>query len=136
MPYLAYFECLQPPTKVKPEAGIFLEYAPIERDMHKPIAGTGDAATLEALLNTFGRENAKVLEYWLDNSLFSGWKKPPKPFEADVAVVQADVPWYAGLGFSDISTFACFLGEDYEALHGEPDISSFAQAVCALLKKE
>lgn len=136
MPYLAYFECLQPPAKVKPAPGVFLEYAPIERDMHKPIAGTGDAATLEALLDVFGREDAKVLEYWLDNSLFSGWKKPPKPFKADEPVVQADVPWYASLGFADISTFACFLGEDYEALHGEPDISPFAEAVCALLKKE
>lgn len=136
MPYLAYFECLQPPTKVKPEEGIFLEYAPIERDMHKPIAGTGDAAPLEALLDTFGREKAKVLEYWLDNSLFSKWTKPPKHFAADVPVVQADVPWYEGLGFADISTFACFLGADYEELHGEPDISPFAKAVTARMKKE
>jgi hypothetical protein len=69
-----------------------------------------------------------VLEYWLDNSLFSHWKRPPQPFSADPAVVKADVEFYREAGFDMIGTFACYLGEDYEELHGEPDITPFTKA--------
>jgi hypothetical protein len=30
--YLAYFHCIQPPQAIKPATGIFLEYAPFEKD--------------------------------------------------------------------------------------------------------
>ena len=69
-----------------------------------------------------------MLEYWLDNSLFSGWKKPPKEFKADTAAIKKEVPEYAELGFEIISTFGCFLGEDYDELYGEADISAFTEA--------
>lgn len=132
--YLAYYGTLTPPQKVKPHKGIFLEYAPIDRDFHKPLAdATGEKNAeqnkhLKALLETFGKEDAKVLDYWLDNSLFSNWTKPPKAFTPDEAVIFADFDYYRSLGFSDISTFACYLGADYIELHGEPDITPFAKA--------
>ena len=132
--YLAYYGTLTPPQKVKPHKGIFLEYAPIDRDFHKPLAdATGEKNAeqnkhLKALLDTFGKEDAKVLDYWLDNSLFSNWTKPPKAFTPDEAVIFADFDYYRSLGFSDISTFACYLGADYIELHGEPDITPFAKA--------
>ena len=136
--YLGYVDCLVPPEKVMPAEGIFLEYAPIERDFHAPLASQ-DAernrdqnAHLAELLKLFGSDTAKVLDYWLDNSLFSGWTKPPKPFCEDKAVVAADFAYYRSLGFTDISTFACYLGPDYIALHGAPDITGFAAALRGL----
>ncbi|MBR6709876.1 MAG: DUF4838 domain-containing protein [Clostridia bacterium] len=139
--YLAYFGTLTPPRKVKPDEGIFLEYAPIARDHHKPIADLSDARNktqsgqLSSLLDVFGRRGAKVLDYWLDNSLFSGWKKPPKAFSPDRAVIDADFAYYTSLGFSDISCFACYLGADYRALYGEPDIAPFAAAYAEALRQ-
>jgi hypothetical protein len=132
--YLAYYGTLTPPEKVKPADGIFLEYAPIDRDFHKPLADATDEKNaaqnkhLRALLDTFGKDGAKVLDYWLDNSLFSNWTKPPKVFTPDEAVIQADFAYYRALGFSDISTFACYLGADYIELHVEPDIVRFVKA--------
>ncbi len=132
--YLAYYDTLVPPSKVKAADGIFLEYAPIDRDFHKPLADATDEKNelqyrhLSALLDFFGKDTAKALDYWLDNSLFSNWTKPPKPFTADAAVIDADLAHYRALGFRDISTFACYLGADYIELHGEPDITPFATA--------
>ncbi len=132
--YLAYYDTLTPPEKIRPADGIFLEYAPIDRDFHKPLSDASDEKNhsqnrhLQALIDFFGKENAKVLDYWLDNSLFSNWTKPPKAFTADAPVIFADFDYYRSLGFADISTFACYLGEDYIALHGEPDITPFAKA--------
>ena len=88
----------------------------------------GADTVLDVLMDYFGREDAKVLEYWLDNSLFSHWKKPPKPFSADPEKVKAEILDYAEAGFSLIATFGCYLGEDYEALYGEPDITPFTNA--------
>ena len=38
-----------------------------------------------------------------------------------------DMEDYLPLDFDYISTFACFLGEDYEAMHGGFDITPFAR---------
>ena len=132
--YLAYFETLTPPEKIKPDEGIFLEYAPIDRDHHTSLAEAGNEKNtsqnqyIKELIQTFGADTAKVLDYWLDNSLFSNWTKPPKPLVADEKVIQADFDYYSDLGFKDISCFACYLGADYVELHGEPDIKAFAEA--------
>jgi hypothetical protein len=66
-----------------------------------------------------------VLEYWLDNSLFSKWKKPPQPFSWDPEVMRQDLAYYESLGFEDATVFACYLGSDYEELHGAPDIEAY-----------
>lgn len=132
--YLAYYSTLTPPEKIKPDEGIFLEYAPIDRDHHTPLAQAGNEKNasqnqyIRELIHTFGSETAKVLDYWLDNSLFSNWTKPPKPFIADEKVIHADFDYYSDLGFRDISCFACYLGADYVELHGEPNITAFAGA--------
>lgn len=124
--YLAYVTAIAPPEKVKPEKGIFLEYAPYERDMQKPAAEMPESEieNLRALLECFGREGSVVLEYWYDNSLFSGYKKPPKKLTVDNGQILADVRFYRELGFEDISSFACYLGLDYVSLYGEPDLSA------------
>ena len=66
-----------------------------------------------------------MLEYWYDNSLFSRWKKPPKQMFPKNHLIPADLAFYRSLGFEDIASFACFLGEDYEALYGDFDLSAY-----------
>ena len=127
--YLAYMDSLEVPQKVKPEEGIFLEYAPIEKyKKAHPDRIEAERNMLLKQIDFFGLADSKVLEYWLDNSLFSGWKKPPKEFVPDNESIKKEVREYADLGFGIVSTFGCFLGEDYEELYGEADISGFTEA--------
>ncbi len=128
--YLAYADSMPPPERVKPEAGVFLEYAPMEKYKNEPMSkalAAEEEKMLPRLLEFFGREGAKVLEYWYDNSMFSGWEKPPKPFSPDAEAIARDVRTYRELGFEYISSFACFLGDDYDKLYGEADISPFSE---------
>ncbi len=128
--YLAYMDTLPLPQQVKPEQGIFLEYAPFEKYTAKGADAAQlierERALIAPLMTFFGQENAKLLEYWYDNSMFSGWKKPPKKFTLDTAAMQADFADYQPFHFTTASTFACYLGADYEALHGDVDITPFA----------
>lgn len=121
--YLAYCSTASPPKKIKAEKGIFLEYAPFLRNFHRPIEEDTESENLSQLLEFFGKDGAKVLDYWYDNSLYSKWTKPPVKFEVDLPVLEADMDFYYNMGFRDIASFACYLGEDYEALYGEADIS-------------
>lgn len=123
--YLAYFKCVAPPQAVKPSEGIFLEYAPFEKDMKARVGEEPIGREVDALLCVFPREDAKILEYWYDNSLFSNWKKPPKAFVPDNDLIRDDIAFYLGKGAEYISSFACFLGEDYEELYQEADLSAF-----------
>lgn len=127
--YLGYYACMEVPEKIKPEKGIFLEYAPIDRKFDRPVSAQleDSAKTLHDLLAFFGKKDAKVLEYWYDNSLFSKWKKPPKQFVPTNELIREDVAYYHSLGFDYIASFACYLGPDYEELFGEPDISAFGE---------
>lgn len=131
--YLAYVSTLTPPLVTRPSEGIFLEYAPIQRDFHRPLSdgscakNSQECAPLPALLAFFGVRHAQVLEYWMDNSLYSGWKRPPQPFTLDQAVMAKDLAYYAKLGFSSVTSFGCFLGPDYEALYGEPPLGEYGR---------
>ena len=129
--YLAYVDTIVPPKQIKPEEGVFLEYAPFEKYTAK-----GENAQqlieqewnmIEPLLSFFGKEDAKVLEYWYDNSMYSLWKKPPKEFVLKEKEMLQDIRSYRKIGFTSAATFACFLGEDYEKLYGEVDIKPFAE---------
>ena len=125
--FLAYHGTEKAPEQIIPEKGIFLEYAPMNRNFDAPASAiSGEAKdNLARLINIFGKEDATVLEYWYDNSLFSKWTKPPRAFVPRNDLIPEDVQWYQSLGFAHIASFACFLGEDYVNLYGEPDISAF-----------
>lgn len=132
--YLAYQDTIVPPQSVKAEDGIFLEYAPFEKYTAQNRANAAELIERERrmswpLMDFFGRENAKVLEYWYDNSLYSKWKKPPAKFELDEKRMIRDIAQYRAMGFASIATFGCFLGADYEALYGAVDITPFANCV-------
>ncbi len=134
--FLAYNEAMDVPEKTLPEQGVYLEYAPINRDSSVPINDTGseknraETAKLSEMLTLFGTENARVLEYWADNSRFSGWTRPPKRFTLNEDVMRRDVEYYLSLGFRDMTSFACYLGDDYEALYGKAPIERYAVILC------
>lgn len=128
--YLAYQDAISPPKKVKAEAGIFLEYAPIERDMTLPMThekNTLCREVLAPLLEFFGSEDSRVLEYWVDNSLFCGWRLPLKKLPFYPEVIRQDAEFYKSLGFCGLSSFACYLGPDYIKEFGAPPIKEFAK---------
>jgi hypothetical protein len=122
--HLAYATTLQPPRQVKPDPGIFLAYAPIKRRYDIPYAAQKDGAdglaNLEANLGVFPAQTAGVVEYWLDVSRFSRWKRPAKKLPWNREVFQADLDCYAGLGIRDVTSFACYIDADYIKQYGEP----------------
>ncbi len=136
MAYLAYYDSVLPPELIKPDENVFLEYAPFEKYTAK-----GDDAEfrikrekeiIPLLFDTFGKKDAKVLEYWYDNSYFSKWKKPPCKFELNQDKMICDMKELFQLGFNNIATFACFLGEDYHELYGDVDITPFTNCFKSL----
>ena len=129
--YLAYMDTLAAPTGVIAADGIFLEYAPFEKYTAK---GENAAFLIEheknmipSLMKYFESRPKKVLEYWYDNSMYSRWKKPPAKFVLRADAMREDINGYRELGFDSISTFACFLGDDYENLYGEVDVKPFGE---------
>jgi hypothetical protein len=121
---------LEPPTVIAPEDGIFLEYAPL----FKYTAASAENISRERnailpLLSHFGANGSTVLEYWYDNSMFSGWRLPPKQFSLDVAAMERDIKEYIEMGFENISSFACFLGENYNRLWADVDVSDIAKII-------
>lgn len=133
--YLAYYDSLNVPSVIKPADGVFLEYAPLEKYNAKGEDAAAliahEEAMLEPLLAYFGEKDAKVLEYWFDNSMFSEWKKPPKAFALDEARMNEDIADYRKKGFCNIASFACYLGYDYEDRFAPVDIEPFAKAIHA-----
>lgn len=136
--HISYHRTLAAPVRVKPEPGIFLEFAPIARDYTRPITDR-EAKTrrssgqnpepssnrdyldiLEANLKLFGADTAQVLEYWLDVSMFSRWTRPAKKLPWDEAICRADIAAYRALGVRHITTFATYIDADYVNLHGDP----------------
>jgi hypothetical protein len=134
--YLAYCETLPTPTRPIPE-GIFLEYAPYRRRWDRPLddASCPENAehlrVLQDLLTRFDPKTTHILEYWVDCSLFSGYKKPPKaiPFYEDV--MAADMALYKSLGTESVTSFAVDVDEEYERLHGLGAMEGYARVMSA-----
>ena len=76
------------------------------------------------------------IDYWLDNSWFSQWKKPIRRFAFSPDIVAIDSAWYEKQGFETISCFGIYLGEEYYNLFGEHfDIQSYSKALGCLNKE-
>lgn len=136
--HLAYANTLPAPRQVRPEPGIFLEFAPIERRYDTPLRereaksefrDVRHGALLEALdanLEWFGRDGAQVLEYWLDESRFAGWKREQVreiPWRDDV--FRADLATYAGRGIRHVTTFAAWVDADYANRWGVAPVKAY-----------
>jgi hypothetical protein len=85
-------------------------------------------SVLEALnfanLRVFPAGTAQVLEYWLDVSRFSGWKRPAQKLPWNREVFLADLATYAARGIRQVTSFACYIDGDYLKRHGEPSALS------------
>jgi hypothetical protein len=124
--HLAYSRTLAPPKQVKPEEGVFLEYAPINRRYDIPYSQQTDRTqvdglyALDANMEVFHYETAQVLEYWLDVSRFSKWKKPAVKLPWNKEVFIEDLDTYYSRGIRHITTFAAWIDTDYLKRYGEP----------------
>lgn len=142
--HLAYQKTSPAPTCVKPAEGIFLEYAPIDRCHEKPLLDLDAAWTertewkngdfvqmLKDNIAVFGAGNAQILEYWLDDSLFSMWSKPQKPVRWSNEVFDADIEFYASLGIRNITCYGAWIDDNYKRTYGE---TSFIDYYCKTLR--
>ena len=136
--HLTYARTMAAPVQVKPASGVFLEFAPIGRTWSEPI-GRREAQQgqhgryldlLDSNLEVFGRDNAQVLEYWLDVSLFSSWKREAKkrlPWRREVFL--QDVGTYANRGIRHITSFAVYVDADYVRRYGEPPLDEYGEGL-------
>ncbi len=142
--HISYGKTLAPPTSVKPHEGLFVEFAPIARVYDRSIADrevtlnnnppepkshAGYLEILDANLALFGKDTAQVLEYWLDVSRFSGWKRPAKEIPWQDAVIRADAEAYAKRGIRHITSFATWIDADYVQRFGEPPLDKYVAAL-------
>lgn len=130
--HLAYNSTTDAPTKVKPAEDIFLEFAPFHRNYTHPLAEIwiyGNSGwthemyikALEDNLKIFPVETAQVLEYWIDDSLFSSWnpnKLVAVPWNKDLFL--DDLKTYAKYGIRHITSFCVYVGPDYVKKFGYP----------------
>jgi len=142
--HLVYHNTLKPPTQVRPEPGIFLEFAPIARRYDRPLSDRGAQRqatdmthgehldALDANLAVFGTQGAQVLEYWMDCSRFSGWKRDQVgrlPWNREVFL--DDVALYACRGIRHVTQFTAWLDGDYVARFGEPPLAEYGAGLLA-----
>lgn len=141
--HLCYHNTLEPPKSVSPEEDIFLEFAPFYRRWDEPLANTWvmgrDGKTthaeylrqLKANLKVFPAETAQVLEYWMDDSLFSEWntdKLVEVPWNK--AVFLSDLKTYASHGIHNIMCYCAYVGPAYVQKFGFPYfIEEYAQGL-------
>lgn len=134
--HLAYGSTYRAPVNVKPLDGIFLEYAPINRDYSKPLSEE-HLQNLENNLQIFPENTAHILEYWLDASMFSRWNRNNLtriPWSRNNC--ERDVKFYTGLGISSITTFGTWMiNDDYIKKYGEDSTCSIIREYGTLLKE-
>lgn len=136
--HLAYANTLEPPNQVKPASGIFLEFAPIERRYDVPLRQRDAKArtrgilhgsildALDANLEFFGSDGAQALEYWLDVSRFSGWKREEtREIPWNETVFRDDLEAYARRGIRHVTTFAAWLDADYARRWGTAPVHAY-----------
>lgn len=119
--HLAYNQTVDAPVKVKPDEGVFLEFAPISRDYSEMLSPLLQKA-LEDNLAVFPASTAHILEYWLDESMFSNWKRGglvELPFNEQNC--RRDINWYRNMGVASITCFATWLGGAYVDRYGPAD---------------
>ena len=128
--HLAYVYTIEPPKVVKPDPALFLEFAPIERwyakgvHQREPLSEGGHwLEKLDRLLEVFPSDTAQALEYWLDASLFSKWKKPLARIPWDADRTREEIAAYRRRGIRHFTTFAVNVDDDYLADFGAESIS-------------
>ena len=149
--HLAYLKTLRPPTQVMPRPGVFLEFAPIARSWDTPLSTLNHrprpvrasfpvhthGETLELLdanLEVFGKQDAQVLEYWVDVSLHSLWQRPAQKLLWRKDVFLDDVQTYIRRGIRHITSFAVMIDARYVQMYGEPTfVQEYGRGLAASL---
>lgn len=135
--HLAYASTLDAPKTVKPEEGIFLEFAPIGRNYENPLPSEQYNA-LKTNLEIFPKETAHILEYWLDASMFSGWNRDTwNKIPWDTNFCKRDIELYRDLGIESFTTFATWMfHQRYFELYGQDEAIEVAREYGSILKRE
>ena len=126
---------------MKPEPGIFLEYAPIKRRYDIPYKqqtapDQPDAlSALDANLKVFPADSAQVLEYWLDVSRFSGWKRPAVKLPWRRDVLESDLATYGSRGIRHVTSFAVYVDAEYRQRFGEPTFINEYGAILSAFRR-
>ena len=132
--FLAYDDSMALPTE-KPDEDMFLEFAPIRRNHLQPIDGDDEKnkanrEMLLKLLKIFPAGSARVLEYFLDVSLYCDWdreKAAAIPF--DEARVRRDLEFYRSAGIERTTTFAVFMDDEWRRQYGTDDLMRCGKAM-------
>ena len=142
--HISYGVTLAPPRAIKPHEGLFVEFAPIGRVYDRaiddpdvkldnkdpePKSHAEYLEILDANLEVFHRETAQILEYWLDVSRFSGWKRPGVKLPWSYTVMKADADAYAKRGIRHVTTFATWIDADYVNRFGEPPLDEYVDGL-------
>ncbi len=138
--HLAYVSSLKAPEKVKPAEGIFLEFAPFIRRTDRDLSDTTvvengqcNADNLKYLkdnLKVFPVETAVVLDYWLDVSMASSWKKPAVKLPWHPEVFKSDIDMYGKLGIRNVTSFAVYMDSAYfKNYPGTDDIREYGEVL-------
>ena len=68
-----------------------------------------------------------MLEYWLDSSRFSKWKRPAVRIPWSREVFAADLDAYGGRGIPHVTTFACYIDTEYVRAYGDPPLDEYGE---------
>jgi len=135
MAHLAYYNTLEAPVRVGPSDGIFLEFAPINRDYAGPLPEE-HLIDLKENLKVFPVHTAHVLEYWVDASMFSGWDREKMvrvPW--DTRNCERDVKMYISLGIRSVTSFGTWtVNRDYFMKFGEESARQLIREYGSVLK--
>ena len=128
--YLAYGAIFNPPT-LPVSKDLFLEFAPMSRDLTKPITKDADRKVredLEGLLRVFDPSEAEILEYWLDESLYSGYnRKNVKKIPFQGEITKQDLAYYKSQGVGFIKTFGAYVDKSYFERFTDEDILAYGK---------
>ena len=127
--YLAYQDMKA--KDVKKNDGLFLEFAPIHRVLTEPITAEANRGDRELLLDQMKYfDKTYILDYWLDESLFSGWNRANISELPDLErIIREDVRYYETLGVEAITTFAAYVDSDYFKRYGKKNIIRYCKAL-------
>ena len=140
--HLAYLNSLSPPNRSGPSRACSWSTprssggtTPPTRSKSGPGQPDGLAA-LDANLEVFPAGAAQVLEYWLDVSRFSQWRRPAVrlPWRRDV--LEADLATYAARGIRHVTSFAVYVDAEYRRRYGEPEfIREYGEALSGMRRR-
>ena len=139
--HVVYANTLEPPKQVKPESGLFMEFAPISRHYMTKLARrdiTGRRGMthgqildyLDANLEVFGAESAQVIEYWMNARMFYRQAKEDDfPLFWSQGIFLADLDEYARRGIRRVTCFASGLDGAYVKKFGKPPIAQYGEGL-------